>query len=132
MSATETPKLHTFHDVPQFDAHAIGARIALARREKELTQEELAGACSFSYRSLANYEAGISIPFKHLHELSEVLERRVAWFLYGDEINPDQLSGIEAQLSEALERLQRILALLDVVNGGAEPPRPPAKRRSRK
>ena len=123
------PQTPTFLDVPQFDAHAIGARIAEARHAKGLTQEQLAGACSFSMRSLASYEAGNSIPFKFLHELSEVLERRVAWFLYGDleDVNrDDQMQALATQLADAQATLRRIESLLSG-DGPERPPPPPAR-----
>jgi transcriptional regulator with XRE-family HTH domain len=125
------PQSPSFLDVPQFDAHAIGARIAEARHAKNLTQEQLAGACSFSVRSLAGYEAGNSIPFKFLHELSEVLERRVAWFLYGDledVSREEQLQALAEQLSDAQATLRRIETLLNR-DGPEQPPPPPEETR---
>ena len=90
----------------EFDALEIGARIAQARRERGLTQEQLAEISSFSKRSLQDYEGGITIPYKHLRELSRILKRKPEWFLYGPE--PD------TQITDPiLDRLDELLALRD-------------------
>ena len=119
-AATKSRSFRTFLLVSQFEAEEIGARIALARNERGMTQEELAGAATFSKRSLQDYETGVTIPYKHLRELSSLLGREVEWFLRGEtEIDVDRLTGLEAQLREALERLQRVEALLRDDDGEA-------------
>ena len=122
-AATNARNFRTFLLVSQFEAQAIGARIALARNEQGMTQEELAGAASFSKRSLQDYEAGVTIPYKHLCELGALLDRPVEWFLRGepDAISSDRLGGVEAQLQEALDRLRRVEELL-LDDGRGEPP----------
>lgn len=103
-SATNAANLRTFLLMEQFAAKEIGGRIAQARRERGLTQEQLAGMCSFSERSLQDYEAGTTIPYKHLTELGAILGRKTEWFLHGDEqASPDveeRLERIEAQLAK--------------------------------
>ena len=123
-AATNGRNFRTFLLVSQFEAQAIGARIALARNEQGMTQEELAGAASFSKRSLQDYEAGITIPYKHLRELGVLLDRPVEWFLRGepDGLSSDRLQGVESQLAEALDRLRTVEALLR--DGHEEPPQP--------
>jgi transcriptional regulator with XRE-family HTH domain len=69
----------------QFDADAIGARIRQARNERGLTQDELAAMASFSKRSLQDYEAGTTIPYRHLRELGRLMNKPEEWFLYGDQ-----------------------------------------------
>lgn len=122
-AATNSRSFRTFLLVSQFEAREIGARIALARNERSMTQEELAGAASFSKRSLQDYEAGITIPYKHLKELSVLLGHKPEWFLRGEkeEVDVDRLSVLEAQLVEALERLQRVEALLRADDGEVPP-----------
>ena len=56
-----------------FTAREVGARIAAMRRERGFTQEELAALAPFSKRSLQDYEAGISLPYRHLRDLSSLL-----------------------------------------------------------
>ena len=59
----------------------LGGRIASARIEAGLTQQELADRIGVTRRSLQGYEAGRVAPYRHLERLAEVLERPRAWFL---------------------------------------------------
>lgn len=88
----------------QFNAAEIGGRIAQARRERGLTQEELAGSGTFSKRSLQDYESGLTIPFRHLRELSQLLDQPVQWFLYGEDADVD--------VDERLERIETMLGAI--------------------
>jgi transcriptional regulator with XRE-family HTH domain len=84
-AATNARNFRTFLLMQQFAAEEIGARIAQARNERGLTQDELSDlAAGFSKRSLQDYEAGKTIPYKHLRELSQLLKKPTEWFLYGD------------------------------------------------
>lgn len=111
-AATNDRNFRTFLLMSQLEARAIGARIALARNEAGLTQEELSDlAHGFKKRSLQDYETGVTIPFKHLREISSLLDRPVEWFLHGD---PDQPSAEDwrmvreeiAQLADVLGRIE--------------------------
>ncbi|MBI3936390.1 MAG: helix-turn-helix transcriptional regulator [Betaproteobacteria bacterium] len=99
----------------QFEAQQIGARIARARKEAGLTQEDLAEMASFSKRSLQDYEAGVSIPYRHLRELGELLNRTAQWFLYGEvgvseSAEADRLRQIvREELAAALAPVERML-----------------------
>lgn len=86
----------------EFELREIGARIAQARLERGFTQEQLAEIGSFSKRSLQDYEAGVTIPYRHLRELGRLLKRKPEWFLYGDEPEPEPgvLSVIRDELQE--------------------------------
>lgn len=103
-AATNARNFRTFLLMEQFAAKEIGDRIRLARRERGLTQEELAGMSSFSKRSLQDYEAGITTPYRHLREISRLLRRPEEWFLYGEEAgsvaNDERLARIERDLAE--------------------------------
>lgn len=113
LAATQGRDFRTFLLVSQFEAQEIGARIALARKEAGLTQEQVADVATFSKRSLQDYEAGVTIPYKHLREIAGILARKPEWFLHGDEvITEDRLSVVEDRLAEALDRLRRVEALL--------------------
>jgi transcriptional regulator with XRE-family HTH domain len=90
--------------VQQFAAEEIGARIQQARKERGLTQEELAEMASFSKRSLQDYETGVTIPYRHMAEISRLLGRSVEWFLYGDEAAETQ-----ADLMAKVDRLEGLL-----------------------
>ena len=88
----------------QFEAKEIGQRIAEARTLAGLTQEQVAEMASFSKRSLQDYEAGVTIPYKHMREISRLLGREVEWFLHGEEpIAGDRLSAFEEKVTSALE-----------------------------
>lgn len=70
----------------QFAAEEIGARIADARKlANGMTQETLGDLIGVSKRSVQDYEAGVTIPWKHMQAISKVTKRPVEWFLYGDE-----------------------------------------------
>jgi transcriptional regulator with XRE-family HTH domain len=99
-AATSSRNFRTFLLVQQLAAKEIGARIKQARRERGIaSQEDLAAMASFSKRSLQDYETGVTIPYRHLRELSHLLGRPEEWFLYGDEpVSSDRLESIEEQL----------------------------------
>lgn len=101
----------------QFAAQEIGARIARCRLEGGgMTQEELAGALNVSKRSVQDYEAGVTIPWKLFARLEQIFPgRTLDWFLHGgaESADPDRLEAIEAALSETRATLDRILRLLE-------------------
>ena len=98
----------------EFAVREVGARIAQARRERGLTQEELAVISSFSKRALQDYEAGLRVPYRHMPELSSLLRRSVEWFLHGDRsaVNGDRLDRLEERLDvlHAIEDLKTLVA----------------------
>src|SRR4051812_3110916 len=114
IAATNPRTFRTFLLMQQFAAQEIGARIEQARKERGLTQEQLADLVTgFSKRSLQDYEAGKTIPYKHLAELSRLLNRPQEWFLYGDDeeepASDDRLREIvKDELREVLEILVRL------------------------
>lgn len=101
LSATDARNLRTLLLLSVFEPQDIGARIATARKEAGLTQEELADLVQVSTRSLQGYEAGDVVPYRHISKLGEVLKRPVAWILHGEsEPEETRLDRIEAQLAE--------------------------------
>lgn len=89
----------------QFEAREIGARIAQARREAGLTQEQLAEIAPFSQRSLQDYERGLVIPYRQMRELAKLLGKPVEWFLHGE---PEDEATIVERLDSIDERLELI------------------------
>lgn len=83
-AATNTRNFRTFLLMSQLAAKEIGARIALARNETGMTQDEVAEVATFSKRSLQDYEAGNTIPWRHMQEISGLFRRPVEWFLHGE------------------------------------------------
>ena len=115
-AATNARNFRTFLLMQQFEAEVIGARIKQARKEAGMTQEDLAAVCSFSKRSLQDYEYGVTIPYRHLTELALILRRSVAWFLHGAEADrppeedaalADRMTAVEAQLQELVREVRR-------------------------
>lgn len=124
-AATKGRNFRTFLLMTQLQAREIGARLALARKEAGLTQEQVAELSGVSKRSLQDYEAGVTIPYRHFRELASIYQRDVEWVLHGTEAAPVDLLGevsasvamIEEGMADALERLSRIEALLDRLEG---------------
>lgn len=88
-----------------FEPQDIGARIAVARKEAGLTQEELGDIVGVSTRSIQGYEYGDVPPYRYINKIAEVVNRSVAWLLHGEEAedtitNAQRLAHIEEQLAE--------------------------------
>lgn len=103
-AATFSRNFRTFLLVEQLAAKEIGARIKLARKERGLTQEQLAEMASFSKRSLQDYEMGETIPYKHFREMAELLSRDVRWFLYGETEEEANERDVDAAVLAAIEQ----------------------------
>jgi transcriptional regulator with XRE-family HTH domain len=93
-------------------ASEIGKRIAQSRREMDgMTQRELGDLVGVTERSVAAWELGEVIPYRHIRRLEAVLAKPAAWLLYGDEGAPvdiqQQLNDVKAQLEEVLKLLKR-------------------------
>ena len=57
-----------------FDMESVGRKISNARREKNMTQMELADKLNISFQAVSNWERGLSMPdIAKLPELSELL-----------------------------------------------------------
>lgn len=123
-AATNRRNLRTLLLVSQLHAEEIGARIAKARHELGLSQEQVADVATFSKRSLQDYETGVTIPYKQMAEIGKILKRDVAWLLHGDpepsvqsqngllgEV-AENVSELSDSMAEALLRLARIEASL--------------------
>jgi transcriptional regulator with XRE-family HTH domain len=103
----------------QNDEGSIGWRIARARKERGLTQEELAAAIGVSPRSIQGYEAGKIVPYRRLSQLAEVTNRELGWLLEGDAQRGD---GTDSEL------VQRLVSLLEEVSADAKRIRAAAER----
>lgn len=116
-SATNLRNFRTFLLMQQFAAREIGARIAQARREADgMTQEELADALNVSKRSVQEYEAGNTIPWKHFSRLEEIFERPLSWFLHGEEEpKRPEASDLEALVELAQSNSKRLDGLEESV-----------------
>jgi HTH-type transcriptional regulator, cell division transcriptional repressor len=114
LSSQDARNLRTLLLLNVFEAEVIGERIARARTEAGLTQEELAELIGVSTRSLQGYEAGAVKPYRHMAKLSSTLNRPVAWFLHGEE-EDTRLSETQSLrervegLADQLDRIERLL-----------------------
>ena len=64
----------------------LGERISKLRREKGMTQEELASYLQVTRQTVSSYENGKSEPdIAMLHKLSEALETEVSFLIEGKE-----------------------------------------------
>lgn len=122
LAATNSRSFRTFLLVSQFAAIEIGARIRLARDEKGLSQEQLAALCSFSKRSLQDYEAGVTIPYKHFDEIVRILGHSTAWFLYGDESKAEDPEAIRQAIREEMIELAASVRRIEAHLGLDDPP----------
>lgn len=108
-AATSSREFRRFLLVAQFEAKEIGARIAQARLEAGLTQEQLAELAPFSTRSLQDYERGAVIPYKQMRDLSRLLDRPVEWFLHGEDEEEPAVLELLAELDRKLDAIDRKL-----------------------
>ena len=97
----------------QENAGGIGWRIARARKERGLTQEELAELIGVSPRSIQGYEAGKVVPYRRLAQLAEVTNRELAWILEGDAAataidDPEVLERLVTAVEDVSEQAKRI------------------------
>lgn len=122
LSATDARNLRTLLLLNVFAPEEIGARIAQARIEAGLTQEELAALIGVSTRSLQGYEAGAVKPYRHIERIAEALDRPVSWFLHGDQPEPDQseVSRLADEVAAMRRLVERLLELAD--RDDEEPP----------
>jgi transcriptional regulator with XRE-family HTH domain len=117
------------------EAGGIGWRIARARKERGLTQEELAALIGVSARSIQGYEAGKVVPYRRLSQLAEATNRELGWILEGDApakatVTADVLERLVTLVEEFSEEARRIRVAaerLEHLLGGA-PATSPAQR----
>lgn len=85
----------------------VGARIRQARKERGLTQVELAKLLGITTRSIQNYESGAIVPYRHLRLMELVTHRSAAWLLEGGDL--DVIEDLLAKLHAAIERHSSLL-----------------------
>jgi transcriptional regulator with XRE-family HTH domain len=124
-------------NVRQGDGGAIGGRIARARKESGLTQEELAGRMGVSARSIQGYEAGKVVPYRHLNQLAKITNRELGWILAGDpppDLNAqvvERLVTLVEEVAEEAKRIRSVAERLERLVEGSQPAPPVPRRRAR-
>lgn len=83
----------------------IGKFIVECRKEKNLTQEQLAEKLGLSSKSISRWENGRTIPdYTIIEELTEIFDISVNEFFYGEKISKDEIESIS---EENLRRMFR-------------------------
>ena len=92
----------------QVDAKEVGRRLARARRDAGMTQKELGSLVGVTQRSVANWEAGKVVPYRHLRVIEAAVGRPAAALLYKDEASVqvdvilDELRALRDLLRQAV------------------------------
>ncbi len=81
ISTEETERVIPEHEYNELRNRLIGAKLALARQEAKLSQEELGNATGLSADQIATYELGEPLPFPELTSFSTVLRKPLAYFM---------------------------------------------------
>ncbi len=115
-SATKTRKDRTFRSssylealMAELDRAAISGRLAQARKEAGLTQDEMGDALSVHFRTIQNWESlkDSRVPWDRLEEIARLAGRTKDWLLHGD---PEQVS--DPAVDERLDRIETLLETL--------------------
>jgi transcriptional regulator with XRE-family HTH domain len=121
------------------NAGGIGWRIARARKESGLTQEELAALIGVSPRSIQGYEAGKVVPYRRLRRLAEVTSREPGWILEGEHAAKGPVSSevverlvtLVEEFSAEAQQIRAVAERLERLLGAAQPTLPAAQRSAR-
>ena len=79
----------------------VGARIKSARKAAGITQRELAESLNVTVRTVQNYEAGSTVPYRHLRHIETLTGKRPGWVLGG--MDEDRLFQRVLELQSAME-----------------------------
>jgi len=102
----------------QFDYVSLGERVRKARKQKRLTQEQLAEACNLSTAHIGHIERGTrALSIESLITLSEVLDVSTDYLLMDiSNNNSKTISGlvnaIDTVRSDKTEKLYSVLKIL--------------------
>lgn len=111
-----------FAQMEEIQGAEVGQRIAGARRQAGLTQDEVADLLNLTTRSYQDWEAGKVVPFRRMDELAGVLKSSKRWLMWGDEMPPGQDTLLSEKLLEAIEAntgvLRDVVQRLDRLVGG--------------
>ena len=82
-----------------------------------MTQEQLADLLNVSKRSVQDYEAGETIPWKHFSRLEQVFGRDLGWFLHGEAESDAGATDVASKIDDLrllVEGVDRKIDTLDV------------------
>ena len=113
-----------------FNMSEVSERIMLARKNKGMTQMELANALGISYQAVSNWERGVSMPdISNLEPLASVLgvtvdeilsDKKITSLIKDGEV-PDEISAEEFNAVSPLlkpEQNEELIKKITVVNVG--------------
>lgn len=97
---------------------AIGKFIALKRKEKNLTQEQLAEQLNISNKTVSKWETGKCMPdYSVIKNLCEVLEITISELMDGEEEKESIRTYDEEQTLELLRRVQELERQKNTLHG---------------
>lgn len=97
---------------------AIGKFIALKRKEKNLTQEQLAEQLNISNKTVSKWETGKCMPdYSVIKNLCEVLEITISELMDGEEEKESIRTYDEDQTLELLRRVQELERQKNTLHG---------------
>lgn len=100
------------------DQLAIGKFIALKRKEKNLTQEQLAEQLNISNKTVSKWETGKCMPdYSVIKNLCEVLEITISELMDGEEEKESIRTYDEEQTLELLRRVQELERQKNTLHG---------------
>lgn len=100
------------------DQLAIGKFIALKRKEKNLTQEQLAEQLNISNKTVSKWETGKCMPdYSVIKNLCEVLEITIFELMDGEEEKESIRAYDEEQTLELLRRVQELERQKNTLHG---------------
>lgn len=108
-SATRSRTFRTFATLDEQEERDVCARIKQARKEKGLTQQEMADLLNVEKRTYQNYE-DYRVPYKLLDKIAKLVAKPPEWLLYGD--GPEYLNRmarVEERLEQMSSQLDRLL-----------------------
>jgi len=105
----------------EIQREGVCQRIAQARRDAGVTQQEMADALDITMRAYQAYESD-RIPWRRLTQIGEITGKSKAWLLHGEEEQPSQevLSGAEELLAAIHELTAQVSRLADRTGNDGE------------
>lgn len=104
------------------DLKKIGVFISKCRKEKKLTQEQLASKLNISDRAISKWERGLSLPDASLMiELCEILGINVNELLSGEKIEKDsydkKAEKLLLEMTEQKEKADKVFLNFEIIVG---------------
>lgn len=93
------------------EPQSLGERIAQARRDAGLTQDQLADLIGVKMRQVQNYEAGDSDPYRKISQIAAATAVSVEWLRRGGP--REEPAGVGEELRRLQGEVREIRALLE-------------------